>query len=135
MRSAALLRNRRWAAVLAAYLLVVQAVFAGFAAGQAAAWPELAHQILCAPSSSAGTGAGGPGPVGDPAAHLSGCCSLGCLMSGFPLAPGPAATPAPAPRLVALSTPYQDMRFAAQRPARWVVGHPRGPPAVPFSAA
>lgn len=81
---------RRWVAVAAAYLVVLQAVFAGLASGANAAAFSLDRALaltLCA---------GGEAPAGtshgDAAAHdQSSCCLLGCALSGGGAPAAPAA--------------------------------------------
>lgn len=72
---------RRWVALAAAYLVVLQAIFAGLSSGANAASFSLDRSLamtLCAPGETAGqTG------HGEAAAHeLMSCCMLGCAFSG-----------------------------------------------------
>ena len=73
-------RGRSWVAILAAYLLVVQALFAGFAAGAYANALSLDRTLAlthCAPSGDAS-----PGGEHDKAQNHAGmsCCTAGCPM-------------------------------------------------------
>ncbi len=74
--------SRRWVAVAAAYLLVLQAIFAGMASGARAASISLDHELaftLCAPGSVVPADAHDGGTAA-PHTDLS-CCTLGCPMS------------------------------------------------------
>lgn len=81
--------SRRWVAVAAAYLLVLQAIFAGMASGARAAGNGLDHELaitLCAPGSITPADADHSGSA---AAHADmSCCTLGCAMpaGGLPSA-------------------------------------------------
>lgn len=73
-------RGRSWVAILAAYLLVLQALFAGFAAGayaNALSFDRTLALTHCAPSGDAG-----PGGEHDKVPNHAGmsCCTAGCPM-------------------------------------------------------
>jgi len=83
--------SRRWVAVAAAYLLVLQAIFGGMASGARAASISLDHELafmLCAPGSMAPADAEQGGTTA-PHADMS-CCTLGCPMAagGLPAVAG-----------------------------------------------
>jgi hypothetical protein len=73
--------SRRWVAIAAAYLLVLQAIFAGLSSAAYAASVSLDRELaltLCAPSNTA------PARTdhGGAATHVDqSCCTLGCPMS------------------------------------------------------
>jgi hypothetical protein len=74
--------SRSWVAIAAAYLLVLQATFAGLASGAKAASISLGYELtltLCAHGSTTGADIDHSGPTG-PHADLS-CCSVGCSIS------------------------------------------------------
>ncbi|MBN9019318.1 MAG: hypothetical protein J0H11_18045 [Rhizobiales bacterium] len=116
-------------ALVAAYVLLIQALFGAFAIG-ASAGPLIdqpGSAVLCAPLGAE------PAPDGTPLApghHLPDCCLTGCMMFGAailpPLSAGGIFVPAkidaaPArPAAIALSVP----------PRRGTPIHPRAPPAT-----
>lgn len=74
--------SRRWVAIAAAYLLVLQAIFAGLASGAKAANISLDREFaltLCAPGNTAPASADHAGTA-TPHADQS-CCTPGCAMS------------------------------------------------------
>ncbi|MBR3191246.1 hypothetical protein [Bosea sp. (in: a-proteobacteria)] len=81
---------RRWVALAAAYLVVLQAIFAGLTSGANAASFSLDRSLaitLCAPGETAG-----PTGHGEAAAHeLMSCCMLGCAFSGTGAPAAPSA--------------------------------------------
>ena len=82
---------RTWGAILAAYLLVVQAAFAGMLLGAQAAPLRQADalNVLCSDRGAADDAGQAP------AKHhgLPNCCVAGCAMLGGGLAPGPSNDP------------------------------------------
>jgi hypothetical protein len=81
--------SRRWVAIAAAYLLVLQAIFAGLASGAKAASISLDRELaltLCAPGDTA-TASADHGGAGAQHADQS-CCALGCPMSAGGQPPG-----------------------------------------------
>lgn len=71
--------------MLAAYLLVAQALFAGLATGASAAPRDAFGQVLCTTTDADGRDAPSQSP------HLADCCALGCAMFGPGVAPPPDA--------------------------------------------
>lgn len=113
-------------AILAAYLLVLQALLGGLAsgghAGAAFALDEFG-QVLCQ-----GT-AEGDGSPADPAHHTPDCCSTGCTFSvGTGSSPAAVALEAPVPVVVAALAPsqFRPARDAAPR-------HPHNARAPPLA--
>jgi hypothetical protein len=82
--------SRRWVAIIAAYLLVLQAVFAGLTSGAHAGGLSLDRTLamtLCAPGEiPAGSGS----DQGSARHDQMTCCVLGCAFSGSGAAAGPA---------------------------------------------
>lgn len=121
---------RRWVAVAAAYLLVLQAVFAGLASGAQAGGFTLDRSLamtLCAPGEMpplSGTDKGTPNH------DRMSCCVLGCALSGGAL-PAPAASFLPV-----VHRPVDLIAFALRldKPQGSLAGHspanPRAPPAL-----
>lgn len=129
MQQRASSRGRSWVAILAAYLLVVQALFAGFAAGSYANALSLDRTLAlthCAPSGD--SSAGGDHDKAQNHAGMS-CCTAGC------------------PMLVGADPIQSDFQILSQRPADVVAfarrldrpvgflsdhspGNPRAPPAL-----
>jgi hypothetical protein len=75
-------RSSRWVAIVAAYLLVLQAVFAGMASGAHAGNLSLDRTLamtLCAPGEMP---AGGGSEKGTAQHDQMTCCVLGCVFSG-----------------------------------------------------
>lgn len=74
--------SRSWGAIAAAYLLVLQATFAGLTSGAKAASFSLDSELtltLCARGNTTGADIDHSGPAG-PHADL-GCCNVGCSIS------------------------------------------------------
>jgi hypothetical protein len=123
--------SRRWVAVAAVYLLVLQAIFAGMASGARAASISLDHELafmLCAPGSMAPADAEHGGKTA-PHADMS-CCTLGCPMSagGLPAVAGFAPVVHRAADQVAFSR-------RLDRPLGFLSGRtPANPRAPPFAA-
>jgi len=117
---------RRWVALGAAYLLVLQAIISGISAGAATATAGAAVPAICS-SAHATTGPGGSGPQPDRSHHPP-CCVLGCNLSGPSAAtpPGVASLPAPRATVGVAALPVRrdpvDLRREHRRPS------PRGPP-------
>jgi len=121
---------RRWVAVAAAYLLVLQAVFAGLASGAQAGGMTLDRALamtLCAPGEMPAT----PGSDQSVPHHdRMNCCVLGCALSGGGL-PAPAASFVPV-----VHRPADLIAFARHldAPQGYVAGrspaNPRAPPAL-----
>ncbi|WP_186421030.1 hypothetical protein [Bosea sp. CS1GBMeth4] len=118
---------RRWVALAAAYLLVLQAIFTGLASGANAAGFNLDRSLamtLCA---------GGERPMdqGDSAAAhaLTTCCMLGCAFSGT----GAPAAPADFLPVVHRTVDLVAFQRRLDLPAGFVAGrspaNPRAPPA------
>lgn len=117
---------RRWVALAAAYLLVLQAIFTGLASGANAAGFSLDRSLamtLCA---------GGDVPMdqGGGAAHqLATCCTLGCAFSGA----GAPAAPADFLPVAHRSVDLGAFQRRLDLPAGFVAGrspaNPRAPPA------
>lgn len=121
---------RRWVAIAAAYLLVLQAVFAGLASGAQAGGVALDRSLamtLCAPGEMPVASGGDQG-----ASHhdRSDCCVLGCALSGGGL-PAPAASFLPV-----VHRPADLIAFARHldAPHGFIAGrspaNPRAPPAL-----
>ena len=75
-------RSSRWVAIAAAYLLVLQAVFAGMASGAHAAGMSLDRTLamtLCAPGEMPPAGRSNQGTAQH---NQLTCCILGCALSG-----------------------------------------------------
>jgi len=114
---------RRWTALLAVYVLLVQAFVAGLAAGVQAApsADRLIGQVLCAEH---GTPADGSTP-----AHLPSCCVLGCLQVAT--AATPPAVVALAPRsALELGAPTPIVAGALAAPGQRSPRQSRAPPLV-----
>lgn len=120
--------SRRWVAIFAAYLLVLQAIFAGFAAGAYAktlAFDRTLALTHCAPSGDAAPG----GDHGKTQSHAGmSCCTAGCqvLASDDPAEPGfELLTHRPSDRVAFVRR--------LDRPVGFLSGHspgnPRAPPA------
>lgn len=74
-------RSSRWVAIVAAYVLVLQAVFAGMASGAHAAGMSLDRTLamtLCAPGEMPPAGGSESGPAQH--AEMT-CCVLGCAFA------------------------------------------------------
>jgi len=84
--------SRRWVAILAAYLLVLQAVFTGLTSGAHAASMSLDRSLalaLCAPGEMPAPSASDQGT----AQHdRTSCCVIGCALSGGGGLPAPASS-------------------------------------------
>jgi hypothetical protein len=123
---------RAWAAIAAAYLLVLQMLAVGLAAGVQAApaagqGPD-AFAILCssAPAEDASqTGDGAP-------SHHDGldCCVMGCPMFGPTAAPPPAAQGFVAPVRHAASIPMRGADVSAAPGQRRSPSRARAPPTI-----
>lgn len=118
-----------WIALVAAYVLLAQSLFAAFAIGASAAplVDNPAGAVLCAPLGAV------PAPDGTPLPgnhHLPDCCLTGCMMFG------PAALPAPdGPGLLAPAAAHATAirpmgSHIAALPRRGTPIHPRAPPAT-----
>jgi hypothetical protein len=121
--------KRRWIAVAAAYLVVLQAIFAGLSAGAHAASLGL-DRSLATPLCTSGEIILGQG--GDAAAAIhdqTSCCTSGCAYSGSgPAAPGSFT-------LIARRPVAASIIAIAQTPAHGFVtgrlpANPRAPPAL-----
>lgn len=121
---------RRWVALAAAYLLVLQAVFAGLASGAQAGGVTLDRSLamtLCAPGEMPVTSGG---DQGTPHHDRMNCCVLGCALSGGGL-PAPAASFLPV-----VHRPADLIAFARHldAPQGFIAGrspaNPRAPPAL-----
>jgi hypothetical protein len=120
--------SRRWVAIIAAYLLVLQAVFTGLASGAHAASMSLDRSLalaLCAPGEMPAPSASDQGT----AQHdRTTCCVIGCALSG-----GGLATPA-ANFVPVVHRPVDLIAFARHldAPQGYVAGrspaNPRAPP-------
>lgn len=118
---------RRWVALAAAYLVVLQAIFAGLTSGANAASFSLDRSLamtLCA---------GGDMPIGQSdgaaAAHeLMTCCMLGCAFSGA----GAPAAPASFLPVVHRAVDLVAFQQRLDLPAGFIAGrspaNPRAPP-------
>jgi hypothetical protein len=114
---------RRWVALGAAYLLMLQAVISGISAGAVAGPPVPA---IC---SSVHAAAGLDGSSRQPDhSHLPRCCALGCNMSGPSTVAPPGAAWLPVRRTFvdAAPSPFGRDRVDLQR--EHVRPGPRGPP-------
>ena len=129
MQQRASSRGRSWVAILAAYLLVVQALFAGFAAGSYANALSLDRTLAlthCAPSGEAS--AGGDHDKAQNHAGMS-CCTAGCPMLA-------GADPVQSDFQILSQRPADVVAFARRldRPVGFLSGHspgnPRAPPAL-----
>ena len=119
--------TRRWVALAAAYLIVLQAIFAGLASGANAASFSLDRSLamtLCA---------GGDQPMnqGDGAAahELMSCCMLGCAFTGA----GAPAAPSDSLPVVHRAVDLVAFQRRLDLPSGFVAGrspaNPRAPPA------
>ncbi|CAN7641470.1 hypothetical protein [Bosea sp. LjRoot237] len=118
---------RRWVALAAAYLVVLQAIFAGLTSGANAASFSLDRSLamtLCA---------GGDMPIGQSdgtaAAHeLMSCCMLGCAFSGA----GAPAAPASFLLVVHRAVDLVAFQQRLDLPSGFIAGrspaNPRAPP-------
>ncbi|SFC61740.1 hypothetical protein SAMN05428997_10910 [Bosea sp. CRIB-10] len=119
---------RRWVALAAAYLVVLQAIFAGLASGANAASFSLDRSLamtLCAPGETAG-----PTGHGEAAAHeLMSCCMLGCAFSGT----GAPAAPSNSLPVIHRAVDLVAFQRRLDLPAGFAAGrspaNPRAPPA------
>ncbi|MFG1426826.1 DUF2946 family protein [Roseixanthobacter glucoisosaccharinicivorans] len=123
---------RAWAAIAAAYLLVLQMLAVGLAAGaqaaQAAAQGPDAFGVIC---SSSPTENGSPTEGGAPAHHDGlDCCVLGCPMFGPAAAPPPAAEGFVAPVRHAAAMLRRGADFSAAPGQRRSPSRARAPPAI-----
>lgn len=118
---------RRWVALAAAYLVVLQAIFAGIASGANAAGFSLDRSLamtLCA-------GGDLPASQGDDAAahQPATCCMLGCAFTGT----GAPAAPADFLPIVHRTVDLVAFQRRLDLPAGFVAGrspaNPRAPPA------
>ena len=120
--------SSRWVAIIAAYLLVLQAVFAGLASGAHAGSMVLDRTLamtLCAP----GTSLSGGGSENGAATHdQMTCCIMGCAFSG-------GGAPLPAGSYLPVTHRHVDLVAFARRldaPHGYVAGrspaNPRAPP-------
>ncbi|OYW62914.1 MAG: hypothetical protein B7Z40_15980 [Bosea sp. 12-68-7] len=126
--------SRRWVAIIAAYLLVLQAVFTGLASGAHAASMSLDRSLalaLCAPGEMPAPTASDQGT----AQHdRTNCCVIGCALSGGGL-PAPAASFLPV-----VHRPVDLVAFARRldAPQGSIAGrspaNPRAPPSRPDPA-
>lgn len=120
--------TRLTVALLAAYVLVLQALLGGALAGRHAGLQALdaaIHLTLCDPG---GTGAAQPSD-GKAPAHLPDCCAQGCQATGTGLAPTAMAVALAYPRTsLAQPRPPTADSSAHPRPERSVAS-PRAPPA------
>jgi hypothetical protein len=118
---------RRWVALAAAYLVVLQAIFAGLASGANAASFSLDRSLamtLCA---------GGDQPMsqnnGAATHELMSCCMLGCAFTGA----GAPAAPAAFLPVVHRPTDLVAFQLRLDQPSGFVAGrspaNPRAPPA------
>jgi len=118
---------RRWVALAAAYLVVLQAIFAGLASGANAASVSLDRSLamtLCA---------GGDQPMsqsdGAAAHELMSCCMLGCAFTGA----GAPAAPADFLPVVHRAVDLVAFQRRLDLPSGFVAGrspaNPRAPPA------
>lgn len=121
--------SSRWVALVAAYLLVLQAVFTGLAAGSHAGAMNLDRTLamtLCAPGEMPPSGGADQGPAHD---QLS-CCILGCTGSGGG-APAPMAGYQP---VVHRAVDLVSFARRLDAPQGYVAGrspaNPRAPPAL-----
>jgi hypothetical protein len=122
--------SRRWVAIIAAYLLVLQALFTGLASGAHAASMSLDRSLalaLCAPGEMPAPSASDQGA----AQHdRTSCCVIGCALTGGGL-PAPAASFLPV-----IHRPVDLVAFARHldAPQGYVAGrspaNPRAPPSV-----
>lgn len=118
------------AALVAAYVLVLQSLLGAFAlgAGPAAAATDTFGNVICTHDGAAGRPAGNDQDHGQ--GHRSSCCTLGCAFSASALGPAPDAA-------LHLRTAFAETG-AAMAPApgqplfsrhRWQA-NPRAPPAA-----
>lgn len=122
-------RSSRWVAIAAAYLLVLQAVFAGLASGAHAAGMSLDRTLaltLCAPGEMP---AGANSDKGMAQHDQMTCCVLGCAVSG---GGEPAATGAYLP-VIHRATDLIAFARHLDAPHGYVAGRsPANPRAPPF---
>jgi hypothetical protein len=120
-------RARPWIALAAAYMLVLQVVMSGLAAGTAAGSVWSAIPSIC--SSGGANTPDGSGQQPDHS-HLPPCCILGCNMSGPSNASPPDVPWLPALRTFARAaiSPFARDRIALRREP--TLRSPRGPPPI-----
>lgn len=75
-------RSSRWVAIAAAYLLVLQAVFAGMASGAHAAGMSLDRSLAMTLCAAGEMPSGGDTDKGTAQHAPMSCCILGCAVSG-----------------------------------------------------
>ena len=115
--------SRRWVAIIAAYLLVLQALFTGLASGAHAASTSLDRSPGEMPAPSASD-------QGAAQHDRTSCCVIGCALTGGGL-PAPAASFLPV-----IHRPVDLVAFARHldAPQGYVAGrspaNPRAPPSV-----
>ena len=123
--------SRRWVAIIAAYLLVLQAVFAGLASGAHAGSMSLDRTLamtLCAPGDMP---VGANSPQGTAQHDQMTCCVPGCAFSG-------AGLPEPASGFLPVVHRAVDLVAFARRldaPQGYVAGRSPANPRAPPSAA
>ncbi|OYX74916.1 MAG: hypothetical protein B7Y95_04830 [Rhizobiales bacterium 32-66-11] len=123
---------RAWAAIAAAYMLVLQMLAVGLAAGaqaaQVAAQGPDAFAILCSGAPAEDGSQTGDGPP----SHHEGmdCCVMGCPMFGPAAAPPPAAAGFVAPIRHAASLLMRGADFSAAPGQRRSPSRARAPPAI-----
>lgn len=117
---------RSWGAILAAYLLVLQAALTGLAVGAQASDAPFGGlgQILCSGDPVPADGA----PDTAPRHAAPDCCVLGCQMLGVGMAPPPVAGLSQTPAFVLAAEPLPYRIAAAVAAPERGSGRPRGPP-------
>jgi len=120
-------KRNAWVAIVAAYILLLQAVLGSPMLGAAADPLRVgAFGVIC---STTGAGAEADQP-GLPQHHLPDCCLNGCLMSGMAALPGAETAPFVAPSRLESSAipPAADVALSFRR------DHTANPRAPPMSA-
>lgn len=121
-----------WTALVAAYVLVLQVVVAGLAAGlatgaMAAPAPKGPGAVLCHGAADAGTL---PTTGDGPAAHGAPCCIMGCATLGPLAAPPPADAALPARPFASAARMPRGQDVPARAGAAGTSNLARAPPAA-----